>query len=82
MVIVMARLVEEDEQKVLVEPYGSYTDWYDEPNDELHMWLRKAQIHAINDEEVDEWDDWAEWMNSEEALELTVSHRLGERLLA
>ena len=82
MVILMVRLVAQDEQKVLVEPYGVYEDWYDDPNDELHKWVKKAQIQTINDEYVDEWDDWSEWINTEEALEIAVSHRLGERLLS
>ena len=82
MIIVMARVLKEDEQKVLVESYGTYDDWYDEANEDLHKWIKKSQVQTINDEYVDEWEDWSKWVNTEDALELAVSHRLGERLLS
>tara|TARA_R110000772_G_scaffold267971_3_gene393578 strand:+ start:17050 stop:17298 length:249 start_codon:yes stop_codon:yes gene_type:complete len=82
MIIVMVRVLEEDEQKVLVEPYGTYDDWYDQENEDLRQWIKKSQVQAINDGEVDEWDDWSEWFNTEDPIEISVSHRLAERLLS
>jgi len=79
MIIIMARLLKEDEEKVLVEPYGTYDNWYDESNEDLQRWINKSQIQTINDEYVEEWSDWIE---TEEVVEIAVSHRLGERLLA
>jgi len=79
MIIIVARLLEEDEEKVLVEPYGTYDDWYDEENEDLHRWIKKSQIQTINDEYV---EDWSDWINTEEAIEIAVSHRLAERLLS
>jgi len=80
--IVMVRVLEEDEQKILIEPYGTYDDWYDEENADLRKWIKKSQVQAINDEETDEWGDWSEWINTEDPIEMSVSHRLAERLLS
>jgi hypothetical protein len=82
MIIVMVRILEEDEQKVFVEPYGTYDDWYDEENEDLRTWIKKSQIQAINDEETDEWGDWSAFIETEDPIEICVSHRLAERLLA
>jgi hypothetical protein len=78
----MVRVLDEDEQKILIEPYGTYDDWYDEENDDLRTWVKKSQIHAIDDEVTDEWGDWSGYLNTEDPLEITVSHRLAERLLS
>ncbi len=43
MIIIMARILEEDEQKVLIEPYGTYDDWYDDENEDLRTWVKKSQ---------------------------------------
>ncbi len=82
MIIVMVRILEEDEQKVFVEPYGTYDDWYDDENEDLRTWIKKSQIQTINDAYTDEWGDWAEYINTEDPIEIAVSHRLAERLLS
>ena len=82
MIIVMVRILEEDEQKILVEPYGTYDDWYDDPNDDLHKWIKKSQVQTINDAYTDEWGDWSEFIDTDEPIEIAVSHRLAERLLS
>jgi hypothetical protein len=82
MIIVMARIVKEDEQKILIEPYGTYDDWYDDENDDLRKWVKKSQIQTINDEYTDEWGDWSKWLSTEDPIEIAVSHRLAERLLS
>ena len=82
MIIVMVRILEEDEQKILVEPYGVYDDWYDEENEDLRKWIKKSQVQAINDSETDEWGDWSEYVKTEDPIEISVSHRLAERLLS
>ena len=82
MIIVMARICEEDEQKILIEPYGTYDDWYDETNEDLRKWVKKSQVQTINDEYAEEWDDWTQWIETEDPIEIAVSHRLAERLLS
>jgi hypothetical protein len=82
MIIVIVRIVEEDEQKVLVEPYGTYDDWYDDENEDLRKWIKKSQIQTINDAYTDEWGDWSEFIGTEDPIEIAVSHRLAERLLS
>jgi hypothetical protein len=81
MIIIMARILEENDEKILIEPYGTYDDSYDEENEDLRKWVKKSQIQTINDAYTDEWGDWAEWINTEDPLEMAVSHRLAERLL-
>lgn len=78
MIIVVARLIAENNQRVLVEPYGTYEDYYDEPNEEMRQWIGKNKIITVNDEYVDDYEDW---LNSEDPVELMVSESTAERLL-
>jgi hypothetical protein len=78
MMIIMARLIAESSQRVFVEPYGTFNDYYDEPNEELRQWVSKKQISTINDEYV---EDYLPWLNTAEPVELAVSEHTGERLL-
>ena len=78
MTIVMARLLAESSQRVLVEPYGTYEDYWDSPDEEMRMWIRKDKIVTINDGYVEEW---MKWLNTEEPVELMVSEHTAGRLL-
>jgi hypothetical protein len=61
MTIVMARLLAESSKRVLVEPYGTYEDYYDTPDEEMHTWIDKTKISTINDEYVD-GDQWLTYL--------------------
>jgi hypothetical protein len=76
----MARLLAESSKRVLVEPYGTYEDYYDTPDEEMHTWIDKTKISTINDEYVD-GDQWLTYLNSEDPLELMVSEHTAGRLL-
>jgi hypothetical protein len=76
----MARLLAESSKRVLVEPYGTYEDYYDTPDEEMHTWVDKTKISTINDEYVD-GDQWLTYLNSEDPLELMVSEHTAGRLL-
>lgn len=78
MTIVMARLLAESSQRVLVEPYGTYEDYYDVPDEEMQTWIDKSKISTINDEYV---EDYLPWLNSADPLELMVSEHTAGRLL-
>ena len=52
MTIVMGRLLAESSLRVLVEPYGTYEDFYDTPDEELRVWIKKSKIQTVNDEYV------------------------------
>jgi len=78
MMIIMARLIAESSQRVLVEPYGTFNDYYDTPNEEMRTWIPKKKISTINDEYV---EDYFPWLNTEQPVELAVSEHTGERLL-
>ena len=79
MTIVMGRLLAESSMRVLVEPYGTYEDYYDEPDADLLRWIEKNKIVTINDSYTD--DDWSKWLNTAEPLELMVSEHTAGRLL-
>ena len=78
MTIVMARLLAESSQRVLVEPYGTYEDYYDVEDEELRLWIKKDKISTINDEYVEEF---LPWLNTEDPVELMVSDHTAGRLL-
>jgi hypothetical protein len=74
----MGRLLAESSKRVLVEPYGTYEDFYDTPDEDLRVWIYKQKIVTINDEYVEEY---LTWLNSAEPLELMVSDHTAGRLL-
>ena len=78
MTIVMARLLAESSQRVLVEPYGTYEDYWDSPDEEMRIWIEKKKIVTINDEYV---EDYLTWLNTEEPIELMVSEHTAGRVL-
>jgi len=78
MTIVMGRLLAESSWCVLVEPYGTYEDYYDMPDEDLQKWVEKKHIVTINDEYVEQYVDW---LNTENPLELMVSEHTAGRLL-
>jgi hypothetical protein len=80
MMILMGRILAETEYKVLVEPYGTYEDWYDAPDEENRKWVRKDKIEAIDDAPV-EPHEFTGYVNTEEALELSMSHAQAGRFL-
>ena len=72
MMIIMARLIAESSERVLVEPYGTFDDYYDTPNEDMRSWVAKKKISTINDEYV---------VDTKDPIELAVSEKTGERLL-
>ena len=80
MIVLMGRILQETEYKVLIEPYGTYEDWYDAPDEEMRKWMRKDAIEAINDAEVEPYD-FTQFVNTEEALEISMSHAQAGRYL-
>lgn len=78
MMIIMARLIAESSERVFVEPYGTFDDYYDTPNEDMRIWISKKKISTINDEYV---EDYTPWLNTEQPVELAVSEKTGERLL-
>jgi len=80
MMIVMGRILAETEYKVLIEPYGTYEDWYEAEDEEMRKWMRKDKIEAINDAPV-EPHEFTSYVNSEEPLELAMSHAQAGRFL-
>ena len=78
MMIIMARLIAESSQRVLVEPYGTFNDYYDTPNEDMRTWVSKKKIATINDEYV---EDYLPLLNTSEPVELAVSEHTGGRLL-
>ena len=77
MIIIMARIIAERERLILVEPYGTYEDWYEDPNEDLHKWIPKNKIITINDEET---EDFGQYVKGD-IVELAMPNRLGESLL-
>ena len=80
MIVLMGRILQETDYKVLIEPYGTYEDWYDSPDEEMRKWIRKDKIEAINDAAV-EPHEFTEYVNTEEALEISMPHREAGRYL-
>ena len=80
MIVLMGRIMAETEYKVLIEPYGTYEDWYDSTDEEMRKWMRKDAIEAINDAPI-EPHLFTEFVNTEEALELSMSHQAAGRYL-
>ena len=80
MIILMGRIMAETEYKVLIEPYGTYEDWYDSEDEEMRKWMRKDKIEAINDAPI-EPHLFTEFVQTEEALELSMSHEQAGRFL-
>lgn len=80
MMILMGRILAETEYKVFVEPYGTYEDWYDTEDEENRKWMKKDKIEAINDEPI-EPHLFTPFVNTEEALELSMSHAQAGRFL-
>jgi hypothetical protein len=76
----MGRILQETAYKVLIEPYGTYEDWYDMPDEEMRKWTRKDKIEAINDSTIDQ-HDFSEYINTEEALEISMPHSEAGRYL-
>lgn len=80
MVVLIGRILEENRTKVLIEPYGTYEDWYDSPDPDMRKWIRKDKIEAINDSEVDPYE-FTQYINTEEVLEISMPHKQAERYL-
>lgn len=80
MLILMGRIVQETEDKVLVEAYGTYEDWYDSPDEGNQHWVHKNKIEAINDEYI-EPHLFTPFVMTEEALELAMPHAQARRFL-
>lgn len=78
MTIVMARLIAESSQRVLVEPCGTYEDYYDAPDEDMRQWIGKNKIVTINDEYV---ENYLPWLNTAEPVELMVNEHTAGRLL-
>jgi len=74
----MGRILEETENKLLIEAYGVYEDWYDLPNEDLRKWVKKSCIITVNDEYT---EDFSKWVNSEEPLEIALPQSQAKRLL-
>jgi len=77
-VILMGRILEETEEKVLIEPYGTYEDWYDSPDEDMRKWVKKSYIETINDEYV---EDFSSFVNTEEVLEIALPQSQARRML-
>jgi hypothetical protein len=80
MIVLMGRILEETDYKVLIEPYGTYEDWYDSPDEEMRKWMRKDKIQAINDAPVEPWA-FTDYVNTEEVLEISMPHKEAGRYL-
>lgn len=80
MIVLMGRILAETEFKVLIEPYGTYEDWYDSPDEDMRKWVEKSKIEAINDSEV-EPHEFSQFVNTEEALEISLPHAQARRFL-
>lgn len=80
MTILMGRILEEAEYKVLIEPYGTYDDWYDTADEELRKWVPKDKIEAVNDEALDH-DEFTPYINTEDVLELSMDNAQARRFL-
>ncbi len=80
MIIIMARIIAERERSILVEPYGTYEDWYEDPNEDLHKWISKSKIITINDEQLAYPEDFSQFVNKG-VLEIAMPNALGESLL-
>jgi hypothetical protein len=78
MTIVMGRLIAESSQRVLVEPCGTFNDYYDAPDEDMRKWIGKNKIVTINDEYV---ENYQLWLNTEDPVELMVSEHTAARLL-
>lgn len=74
----MGRILQIGEERVLIEPYGTYEDWYDLPDEEQRKWVRKDLIEAIDDTVPVDWDMY---LNTEDVLEITMPTSQAGRLL-
>jgi hypothetical protein len=80
MIVLMGRIMAETEYKVLIEPYGTYEDWYDSEDEEMRKWMRKDKIETINDAPV-EPHMFSDYVQTDEVLELAMSHQAAGRYL-
>lgn len=74
----MGRILEEEDERVLIEPYGTYEDWYDLPDEEMRRWVKKDLIETVNDEYV---EDFSTLVNTEDVLEIALPTNQARRLL-
>jgi hypothetical protein len=53
MIVIVGRILKKRGGSVYIEPYGTYDDWYDSPNEDARKWVAIRLIESINDETFD-----------------------------